>query len=476
MSRLSSIDAFWINAESDGPPFAIGALVVLDGPAPGLDQMQAFLAARIVDARRMRQRLAPDSLRIRQPEWEDAEPDLNHHVREVTLGGAAGQADLERAVAGIMRTPMDLDRPLWDFTIITGLADGTWAAVSRLHHTVADGQGALLLTGRLIDIDAEGSQTLTDALDALMTQVRAAADRGDDGTSRAAFLAEAAKRGGDLALRALRTIATSPDRSEALAEAASALSRQAETVAAQLPGRAGVLQGTPGQQRSWTTTQVSLADVKRIRTALGGTVNDIVMTLMSGGYRALLRQWDLDPDAHSIRVLVPVSLRSPGDLASNNQVSALLVVLPLAGDTVSRLGDIRAHLDAVKDLGGAAMAAPIYEAIDRTVPAFVQTYAVRALSGAVGSAFTETLVTNVPGPQFPVYVAGRRVRSLAPLIPIGDPWRLNTGVVSYDGELNFGITGGEGVLDDVRVVAAGIQEALADLLAATGAAGAPRGV
>jgi hypothetical protein len=217
----------------------------------------------------------------------------------------------------------------------------------------------------------------------------------------------------------------------------------------------------------WHTTKVALSDVKLIRRSLGGTVNDIVMTLMSGGYRALLSEWGMNAQEATIRVLVPVSLRTPGDLASNNQVGGLLVVLPLAGSTVSRYADIRAHLDAVKNLGTAPLAMPVYEAIDRTVPAFVQTFAVSALGGTVGSAFVETLVTNVPGPQFPVYIAGRRARSIAPLIPLGEPLRLNTGVVSYDGVLHFGITGGEGVGNGVRAVATGVQEALRDLLEAS---------
>ncbi len=467
MSRLSSIDAFWINAETEGPPFAIGALVVLDGPAPSPEEIREIIGTRISGAQRMRQRLVVDSLRVRQPAWEDAEPDLKHHVQHVQLGPDADQADLESAVAEIMQTPMDHDRPLWDYTMFTGLTDGRWAVVSRVHHTVADGQGALLLTGRLIDIDPAGSKTLTDALEEYMALSAAAPTSGKQDTG--ALLADAAKRGGDLVLRALRTAVTSPAAAgEALQAAAGNAAQQADTLATQLPKSAGILAGSPGEHRVWTTTQVALADVQRIRKAHGGTVNDVVMTLMSGGYRALLNGWGMDPDRASIRVLVPVSLRSAGDLASNNQVSALLVVLPLSHGTVARYSDIRAHMNAVKDLGTAPLAAPIYQAIDKTVPAFVQTYAVRAFSGAVGAAFTETLVTNVPGPQFPVYLAGRQARIMAPLIPLGDPWRLNTGVVSYDGMLNFGITGGEGIGDRVHDVSDGIHEALGELLAATG--------
>jgi WS/DGAT/MGAT family acyltransferase len=482
MSRLSSSDAFWMNAEPDGAPFAIGALVVLDGPAPSLDELRRLVTGRLVHAERMRQRLQTHPLGLRHPEWVPADPDLAHHVREVSLDGPGDEAEVEQAVSEILATPMDYGRPLWDLTMLTGLGRGSWAIVSRLHHTVADGHGALMLTGRLIDADPAGTTSLTEALDAMITaratarppepagspdgQARTSSpDPGEDqgAASTSALVLAAARRGGDLILRALRTAPA----------AAEAMQRPAGAVAAQLPGTAGVLAGDPGQDRTWTTTTVTMSDVKRIRAALGGTVNDVVMALMSGGYRALLGDLGIDPDQQAIRVLVPVSLRSPGDLAANNQISGLLVTLPLAGTAEQRHADLRAHLDAVKGLGVASLAAPVLDAIDRGVPAFVQTLAVRSFTGQVGAAFAETLVTNVPGPPFPIYVAGRRARSVAPTIPLGGPWRLVTGVVSYDGVLHFGITGGQGIGDRVHLVAAGVQDTLAELTALAEAAPPP---
>jgi WS/DGAT/MGAT family acyltransferase len=425
-------------------------------------------------------------MRLRHPEWVPADPDMDHHVREVTLPAPGDDTVVEQAVSQILASPMDYDRPLWDLTMLTGLQQGRWAIVSRLHHTVADGHGALMLTGRLIDADPAGTTSLTDALDSMIT-ARASAPRDADpagspdspdsagttgspdpredndpaGTS--ALVVAAARRGGDLIVRALRTAPAT----------AEAVKRSAGAVAAQLPGSAGVLAGDPGQDRVWTTTTVPMSDVKRIRTALGGTVNDVVMALMSGGYRALLGDLGIDPEQQAIRVLVPVSLRTPGDLASNNQISALLVTLPLAGTPGARHADIRAHLDAVKDLGASALASPVLDSIDRRVPAVVQTVAVRALTGQVGTAFTETLVTNVPGPPFPIYVAGRRAHSVAPTIPLGQPWRLTTGVISYDGTLHFGITGGQGIGDRVHLVANGVQDTLTELTALADAAPHP---
>ena len=474
MSRLSSSDAFWMNAEPDGAPFAIGALVVLEGPAPSLAEMRTLVSGRLLNAERMRQRLKTDPMRLRHPEWVPADPDMDHHVREVTLPAPGDDTQVEQAVSQILASPMDYDRPLWDLTMLTGLRQDRWAIVSRLHHTVADGHGALMLTGRLIDADPAGTTSLTDALDTMIT-ARAStprvadppgptnspdspagspdSDEDHDPIGTPALVVAAARRGGDLIVRALNTATATAD----------GMTRSAGALAAHLPGSAGVLAGDPGQQRTWTTTTVPMSDVKRIRTALGGTVNDVVMALMSGGYRALLNDLGIDPDQQAIRVLVPVSLRTPGDLASNNQISALLVTLPLAGTPGARHANIRAHLDAVKDLGASALASPVLDTIDRRVPAVVQTVAVRAFTGQVATAFTETLVTNVPGPPFPIYVAGRRARRVAPTIPLGQPWRLTTGVISYDGSLHFGFTGGDGIGDRVHLVAQGVQDTLTEL-------------
>jgi len=454
-----------MNVEKGGPPIAIGALAVIDGPAPTLDEYRESVAGRI--AGKMRQRLVPDPLRVRQPEWEDAEPDLTRQIRELAVPAPGGQDELQDAVAQIMAVPMDHELPLWDSTLITGLPEDAWAAVIRVHHSVADGQGSLLLTGRLIDVDPEGTKSLTAALDQMMSAgvaSRLASEEEGEKASTTARLAEATQKGGDLLLRAMRTLTSASATGEAVTAATNAASKALDALGSQLPQSPGPLAGDPGKDRAWVMTQVSMADVKTIRSTLGGTVNDVVMTLMSGGLARAIAKMGLDADV--VRVMIPLSLRTPGDLTSNNQVSALLVVLPLGGSATERLADIRAHIDAVKDLNTGAAGSTAQNIIDRTVPAFVQTFAVSNLAGRLSGAFSETLVTNVPGPQFPIYVMGRHVNVLAPIIPLGEPLRLSTGIMSLNGTLHFGISGGEGVTDAVAEVASGVQETLASLLQA----------
>jgi diacylglycerol O-acyltransferase / wax synthase len=464
MARLSSMDAIWMNAEQDGPPIAIGGLVILDGPAPTRAEYAEFVDARI--AGRMRQRLVPDPMRVRQPAWEDAEPDLTKQIHELTVSAPGGDDEINAAVAQIMQIPMDPELPLWDSTIITGMPDGSWGLVTRVHHTVADGQGALLLTGRLLDVDPEGTTSLTKALDRLMSTNLASqpTSAADSPASRAGRLAEATQKGGDLVLRALKTLTSASATSQAVEAAAESATKTLDALNSHLPKAAGPFAGNPGQDRAWVLTSVSIDDVRTIRSGLGGTLNDVVMTLMSGGFARAHAQ--LGVAAETVRVMVPLSLRSPGDLTANNQVGALLVLLPVGGSATSRLADISEHIDSIKEINMGSMAASTQALVDRTVPAFVQTYAVSNFAGKFGEAFTETLVTNVPGPQFPIYVAGREVRVLAPVIPLGAPLRLSTGVMSYNGILHFGISGGEAMTGAVPEVAAGIQETLHELLEA----------
>lgn len=458
-----------MNVEKEGgPPIAIGGLVVLEGPAPTLEEYTENVRSRL--AGRMLERLVPDPLRVRQPAWEDAEPDLTKQIRELVLPAPGGEAELHAAVAEIMAVPLDPELPLWDSTLITGLPDGSWAMVTRLHHTVADGQGSLLLTGRLIDVDPEGTTSLTVALDQMMSKYLASQQAGEEEDASQAGTAErlaaATQKGGDLLLRAMRTLTSASATSGAVEAAAGGVAKTVDAVGSHMPWIPGSLAGDPGQDRAWVMTSVSLGDVRTIRNSLGGTVNDVVMALMSGGFARALAT--LGKEADDVRVMVPLSLRAPGDLTANNQVSALLVVLPIGGSAASRLADIREHINSIKDLNMGSVGASTQAIVDRTVPAFVQTFAVsNPLAGKAGGAWTETLVTNVPGPTFPIYVAGRKVLVLTPVIPLGEPLRLSTGIMSYNGLLFFGISGGQGVLDAVPEVAAGIQETLAELLEAS---------
>lgn len=462
--RLGSADSFWLDADVTGPSIAIGSVTLVDGPAPSIEAIRDLTARRLPAMPRLRQRVHPTSRKVKRPTWEDVdEVDLEHHVRVVTVDEPGDRAALERLVSQIMEIPLEVDRPLWATHVVYGLADDGWALVTRIHHAVADGQGAVLLMGRWLDTDPEGTVSLTTALEQLMASAPPAAPAAPDGEEptdagvrdarKQRSLAQAFSQGGDLVLRTLRKgVEAAPD---ALAQAGEGLS----TMVAHKPGS---LAGRPGDERHWVSLDVSLADVKRVRQTHGGTVNDVVMTLLSGGYRKAIEALDEPITQRVVRVLVPVSIRTPGDLASNNQVSGLFVQIPVAGTAAERLTAIRGHINKLKGSGFPAAGKLMWEATQST-PAGLQTTVVGNLT-TLPAYIMETLVTNVPGPQFPIYLAGRRLRAMYPIIPLGGSIRITTGVLSYDGTLNFGISGGKYADAQIEQMREGIVATLDELL------------
>jgi diacylglycerol O-acyltransferase len=207
---------------------------------------------------------------------------------------------------------------------------------------------------------------------------------------------------------------------------------------------------------------VSLADVKRIRATYGVTVDDVVMALTSGGYGALMRGRGQATDSEFVKILIPVSTRAPHDLAANNQVRALLIQLPVFGSALERLTWIADHISTLKDAGTAAATKVVLDMLD-VAPARVQTLVVRS-DMPIPEWAVDSLVTNVPGPQFPLYLMGRRVSEEYPIIPLRRPIWCSIGVLSYDGTLEFDMAAGDGGNEEVVALQDGIQASLAELL------------
>lgn len=463
--RLNAVDTIWLDAERPGPSIAIGAVLEMEGPAPTIVDVRAFVASRLDRIPRLQERLSPSSLRIKRPTWEPTTADLTHHVEHMALDGDS--AALEGAVSVIMEKPMDFAGPLWDIHLLTGLPDDRFALVTRMHHAAADGQGSLFAFGNLIDVDPEGTRSLTDVFTAEMSKATSGADAGPSRSSRDLLL-DAAARGSDLTLRALRASLSPGAAASAASEvgrATAQIGRTAEGVRAiATPRTRSLIGGDPGARRYWRTTQVSLADIRTIRTALGGTVNDVVMTLVSGGYGTMMSRRDQDPSGQYLRVMIPVSIRAPGDLAANNQTTALFIQLPVSGPAGERMEWIRTHINTIKQ-AGTANALKVLTDMLYVAPALIQTAAV-SFNGVLPEWMVDTLVTNVPGPPFANFVMGRPLVRNMPIVALGTPLWCAVAVVSYDGQLNFGISTGEGGEHSGDDIGDGIHVTLDELLVA----------
>lgn len=452
--RLHAIDLVWLEMQGHGPPIAIGTVAVAQGRAPSDAELLAMVADRLDRMPRLHQDLTDRGVGLRRPLWVEAHGvDLGAHLHHVEASVRGGRgAGLDAAVGHIMEQSLPPDQPLWDMWVVDGLEE-RWALVWRVHHTIADGVGALLLLGHGFDLAADGGGTLAEAV--LANQ----ASRLDGGAGEPA----ATTRAGSLSLTTRAS-----DVGHGLEGVLSALRGAAPhvipAVTALVPHPPSHLAGEVGLRRTWVSVDLPLVAVKATGRTLGASVNDLVLAYVAGGFRDLLINRGEPVDGRVVRNLVPVSMRPPGDDSSQNRISGMLGHLPVGiADPVARLEAVRAGVAHGRGIGTPALASAVLGLVDRGVPAAVQDVAVAAVGRTAPSWFLDTLTTNVPGPQFPVYLCGRHVMAMYPVIPVAGHTCITTGIFSYDGTLNVGVTGDADQAGDIDVLARGISRAAAEL-------------
>lgn len=457
MDRLSSMDASFLDIEQSGPSVAVGNVMRMSGRAPSLAALRTFIASRLEEMPRFRQKVASSRSKLRQAKWVDVTPDLTYHVKQRRL--KAGQS-VDPLVSSLMEVPLDRDRPLWDATLVTGYSTEEWTLIVRLHHSIADGQGAVILIGQLIDLDPDGRVRLADGIAAMAAPREPKADiepasKVEEVTNKTLKIVEQAFRGLG------QFIATYPD-----------TVRSAVMLMPQAPSD---LTGEVSARRLWVSRQYSLDDVKAARRAFKGmTINDMVLASVAVGFTELLESRGDDPNGRTLRAVMPKSLRR--NLETNNQVSILPAPLPLGEmDPLTRMREIRKATKHAKNSTLPIISDTLIRATERVTPAPLQEY-VLAKSGTQLGYFSETLITNVPGPMIPLYFMGRSIIGAAPIIPIEGSMRVIVGITSFEHDLNIGITGdGENALD-IDVLADGILHGFDQIcqMAAERAALAPK--
>ena len=459
LERLSSLDAEFLHVEDDKSPMHIAAMCIFEGPVPSRDDITRLIASKLPRLPRYRQVLRVPPLELGRPVWvDDANFKLQYHIRRMALASPHDEAALNAVMGRLMELRLDRDRPLWEVYVIEGLQDGRWALVSKTHHAMVDGIAGSNLMVTLLDDDA-GAPVGEPAPweprpepsgPALVWDAWLGYQRDLLGLQRTYW--RGIRHPGE-SLRTARDLTIG-------------LGNLWRTL---LTTTRGPTQGTIGKHRAYAHAVVPLADVQRVRKALGGTVNDVVLAAVAGGYRALLAHRGIDPDHEVMRSLVPVSVRAPDAHGiPNNQVSFLLCDLSVnVRHPVERLGAIQAEmkrlkksrmpeavawLNSLRDLTPPAVAGPATRSIARMMHRFPM------------SAYS-TVTTNVPGPTRPLYMLGRKMRSWYPYVPITQGLRVGTAIISYGGCLGFGLTADYDTVPDVDAIAHGIEESLAELIA-----------
>ena len=457
--RMSPLDATFLHVEDGVSHMHIGAVLLLDPPAPGYQELADMIGAKLHRAPRYRQSVRFVPLQLGRPVWaDDPHFNLEFHLRHSALPAPGGEAELRRLVGRIMSQRLDRARPLWELWLVEGLEDGRWAVVSKVHHAMVDGVSSVELLTLLLDVvpdpppvEAEPwtpapvpSSTVL-VRDALVSMARSPYEQ-----FRAA---RASTRVPRAALGQLRGVGRGLGAMAGLAR---------PTPATSLNGPLG-----PHRRHAWARTSVD--DIKRVRKQLGGTFNDVVLAAVTAGFRELLLRRGESAD-RVVRTLVPVSVRgrddrgaAVGDGTFENKVSALWAELPVGiEDPVARLRALRAQLDGLKD-SNQAVAGEALTSLSGFAPPMLLALGARIATKAP-QRNVNTVTTNVPGPQLPLYVLGRRMRQVYPYVPLAGQVRIGVAIFSYDGEVTFGVTGDYDSAPDVDVLARGIEDGMTELV------------
>ena len=454
--RLTAIDASFLVQEGPSSHMHVGAVAVFEGPAPPFDDFLDQIRERLHLVPRYRQKLSFPPVEAGRPVWiDDPSFNLEYHVRQTALPRPGSEEQLRQLAARIFSQQLDRSKPLWEIWVIEGLEGGLWALVTKTHHAVIDGISGVDLATVLFDLSPEG--TVIDHPDepwepaAEPTSAELLAS-GAIGAART--VVDGARRLTSLALRP----------SEVLAEVREGLEGVGEIAWAGLnPAPETPLNVEIGPHRRLQVVRAELADFKQVKNVLGGTVNDVVLTVVSGALRGWLRSRGVRTEGLELRALVPVSIRTEDEHHRlGNRIAAMRGPLPVyVDDPVARLRVVRQAMDGLKE-SKQAIGAEVIAGAQNFAPPTILAQASRL---NFSTRLFNLIVTNVPGPQFPLYVAGRRAVGVYPVAFLPKNHALAIAIMSYDGQLNFGLLGDYDALPDIDSIAKGIEDSITELVA-----------
>jgi WS/DGAT/MGAT family acyltransferase len=452
---MSATDAGFYYAEGENTPLHVGSVSVFEGPAPSYGDLVRLLLSKLPQVPRYRQRVREVPLQLGRPMWvDDPHFQILYHVRHTAVPSPGSDEQLRNLAGRVLGQRLDMAKPLWEVWLVEGLEDGRWAIISKVHHCMVDGVAGTDLMQVLFDLDPEAThEAPTDWTP----------QRNPSGPELVAGAVQ------DALTHPLRQLTTRP--AGGPVKAAKGLLGSGKTLASALPSfarqaatpMARTLTGPIGPHRRWAWTDARFEEFKGVRTALGGTVNDVVLTAITAGFRDLLKGRGALTDSAVVRSMVPVSVRAEGERGSlDNRVSAVFVDLPVGEpDPVERLQRVRAQMDEYKQTMQAVDARSIIAMGDFVAPTLLS-LGVRAVM-QVGQFWAQAVTTNVPGPRVPLYVLGRRMISAHAYVPIGGGTRVSIGIFSYLNTMTFGINADFDAFPDVDVLASGIRRGVDEL-------------
>jgi diacylglycerol O-acyltransferase len=456
VERLTRLDASFLYLEGPDTPMHVGGVLILEAPPGGVDALAELVEARLPLVPRYRQRVAEVPGHLANPVWvDDPDFDIAYHLRRNGLPRPGTEAQLLDLVSRLTSRPLHRRRPLWEMYLVDGLSGGRVAVITKTHPALVDGLSAIDIGQVLLDVEPDapapepaewrperpptGAQLVWEALDEYARRPSAIVD-----TARGAVT--------DVRSTAAR-----------LTGVAGGLLRTARTTMLAAPHTP--LNATVGRQRRVAVARAELDDLKRVRKAHGGTVNDVLLTVVAGALREwLLSRGEPVVGGTSVRALVPVSMQDE-DPVAGNRVSSYLVDLPV-GEPNPRVRLARLTY-AMRGIAqhGQSVGADSLIALTGFAPPTLHALGARAARGLSRRLFN-LVVTNVPGPQFPLYAAGSRMLEVFPVVPLARGQGLSIGMTSYDGRVYFGLNADRDSVGDVDILADLIEQEVNELVEA----------
>jgi WS/DGAT/MGAT family acyltransferase len=458
MDRLSALDASFLAGEKESSHMHVGAIMIFEGPPPTPQDALEHIASRLMRVPRYRQKLAVPRFEMGRPLWvDDPSFNLEYHVRHTALPSPGDIEQLRLLTARIFSQRLDRSKPLWEVWFVQGLDGDRFAIISKTHHALIDGIAGVDLATVLFDVSPVPPERAeqpewTPKPEPSQAQLVAA---GLKGLVRRPL--ELGRSVVDAALHPERTLSRALEAAEAVGEVAWAGLNPAPDTPLNVP---------IGAHRRIYWVQTELDQFKAIKNSLGGTVNDVVLAVVTGALGRWLRTRGVRTEGLELRAQVPVSIRSEGDgHRLGNQIAVMRAPLPVyARDPVERLRIVRESMEGLKE-SKQALAAQVIAGLEDFAPPTILSMASRM---NWSTRLFNMIVTNVPGPQFPIYLLGRELLELVPVAFLPDNYALTVAAMSYNGKLDFSLLGDYDAVPDIDLLGEYVQEALEELLAAAG--------
>jgi diacylglycerol O-acyltransferase len=461
--RLSGLDSSFLHLERGPAHMHVGSTMIFKGPAPEYEEFREAISARLHLVPRFRQKVRFVPLGQGRPTWvDDPHFNLSYHVRHTALPAPGSEEQLRTLAARIFSQRLDRSKPLWEIWLVDGLERGRFGIVAKTHHALVDGVSGVDLTTVLFDTEREPAPVPEEDAWVPSPEPSDVQVLGQALVERVTSPAEIA-RGVRALLRAPRQVLGAVV--DGL-EAAGTLAR-AGLAAPPSPFNVDI-----GPYRRFAVVQADLGELKRIKHEVGGTVNDVVLAVVSGALGRYLRARGYSTQDLELRAMVPISVRTADEQgALGNRVSSFMAPLPVwCEDPIERLRAVSATMGDLKESKQAVGASLLTELTDFAPPT-ITGQAARLQSR---QRFFNLVVTNVPGPQFPLYLMGRELEAVFPMVPLAKRQAVCFGIMSYNGQVNFGLVGDYDAIPDLEELAQDLDWALSELSEAAPKAKGPR--